>query len=83
MDRISIPRTEHRKRFIDPKPAWGRDATGELFIRCACGIVMGLDHEIAENGDVNPSLFHDSPECGWHVMGTLQNWDGGRKDATP
>lgn len=78
MDRIVIPRTDARKSFVDPKPAWGRDASGELFIRCGgCGLCMGLGHEIAANGDVSPSLFHDSQECGWHVFGTLQDWDGG------
>lgn len=76
-DRVLIPKTDVRKRFVDPKPAWGRDAGGHLFIRCACGICMGLDHEIDAEGNVSPSLWHDDPNCGWHVHGRLLDWDGG------
>lgn len=77
-ERIRIPRTDTgRKFFVEPMPAWGRDASGKLFLRCACGKCMGLEHEIAPNGDVNPSLWHDEQDCGWHVWGTLEDWDGG------
>lgn len=75
MARVLIPKTDFRKSHVDPSPAWGRDASGELFIRCKCGLCMGLDgHMVDDNGDVNPSLHRDEPECGWHVHGTLVGW---------
>ena len=76
MSRVSIPKTDVRKRNVEPSPAWGRDQSGSLFIRCACGLCMGLDeHTISDNGEVTPSLFHDDPACGWHVWGTLEGWE--------
>lgn len=86
MDRIEIPRTTGRKsyhrhgRVPGPQddatsPAWGIDESGEVFIRCACGMCMGLDHHtIDSNGDVNPSLWHDGDDCGWHVWGRFLGW---------
>lgn len=76
MDRINLPRHDLRKHHIDPKPAWGLDAGGTPFVRCECGLCMGMDdHTIESNGEVNPSLWHDVPECGWHVMATLDGWE--------
>jgi hypothetical protein len=75
MNRILIPKSEPRRSHVQPSPAWGREASGELYIRCACGLCMGLDrHTIEPNGEINPSLLH--PECGWHVYGTLADWTG-------
>lgn len=66
---------------MTPAPAWGRDARGFLFIRCACGLCLSLDegHVIAANGEVSPSLHHDDVKpdgdhCGWHVYGTLEGF---------
>src|SRR5882762_8866810 len=74
--RIIVPFTEHRKSFEHPAPAWGRDkGSGEIFIRCGgCGKCIDLDHQVAANGDVTPSVWHDSPDCGWHVHITLEGW---------
>jgi hypothetical protein len=92
MDRIQIPRTSARKSYhtsttrkpnVDADsvcPAWGIDSGGTVFIRCACGMCMDLQHTIEPNGDVNPSIFHDRDGCGWHVMGTLVGWDGGKAE---
>lgn len=78
MDRVEIPHDGNMPKFnIEPMPAWGLTPDSRLMIRCACGLVMGLDgHTVEANGDVNPSLWHDEPECGWHVMGRLLDWDG-------
>ena len=77
MERVSIPKTDLRKRNVEPSPAWGRDKSGSLFVRCACGIPMGLDeHTVDGEGNVNPSLFHDEPQCGWHVFGKFEDWNG-------
>ncbi len=75
MDRIRIPKTDdHMKDNVEPSPAWGWDARGHIFIRCICGECCLIDHEILPNGDVNPSLWHDDPKCGWHIMATLDGW---------
>lgn len=75
---VAIPYDKvHGFKFhVEPMPAWGRSTQGKLYIRCKCGVPMGLeDHTIEDNGTVNPSLHHDDPECGWHVWGTLVDWD--------
>jgi hypothetical protein len=72
---VRIPRVAHRRSHEDPKPAWGVDAGGSLFVRCGgCGVCAGLDHEVAPDGTVAPSLV--CPDCGWHVMATLEGWQG-------
>lgn len=73
-DRIQVPFTSVRKSFADPKPAWGKEGD-DTYIRCGgCGQCINLDHTIAPNGDVNPSVHHDDPRCGWHVWVTLVGW---------
>lgn len=62
------------KANSEPKPAWGRFAGGEAWVRCQCGQVLYLDHDVAADGTVSPSLWHDEPGCGYHVMATLQGW---------
>lgn len=81
IERVQIPKDVSCKSFIEPKPAWVRDVSDNLYIRCGgCGLLMGLCHDIADNGDVNPSLYHDEPKCGWHVHGTLLDWDKGKTE---
>jgi hypothetical protein len=49
-----------------------------LLLRCECGrIIRILEHHVATDGMVRPSIWHDVPECGWHVMGQLTGWDNG------
>lgn len=77
---VQIPRVEKRQRNVEPMPAWGRDAGGHLWLRCKCGLPMGLDdHTVAADGTVSPSLWHqdDGHGCGWHVWGRLLDWDAG------
>ncbi len=73
-ERVRLPKTDKRIDNIKPSPAWGFDVTGTLFIRCMCGECLEIDHTIMANGDVEPSLWHDEPRCGWHVMATLDGW---------
>lgn len=80
-DRVHIPRSEEHRggKDIKPSPAWwwseGLNDEPVIWMRCACGRLMELDGHIVEpNGDVNPSIFHDAPECGWHVFGTLDGY---------
>lgn len=79
-NRVELPKVQARKSLVEPSPAWGRDAGGEVFIRCSCGVCMNLDreHAIDTEGNVNPSLHHAEPQCGWHVFARLLDWDGER-----
>lgn len=83
--RVMIPKTDVRKDHVAPSPAWGRDESGELFIRCACGVCMGIDHEVDVTGWVHPSLHHDTADggCGWHEWGILLGYADGNEAPTP
>lgn len=88
MDRVSIPHTEDERggKAIQPSPAWwwaeGLNDEPVVWMRCACGQIMGIgQHTIEANGDVNPSLHHDVPECGWHVFGRLAGYEGKHGEA--
>jgi len=74
MNRINIPRDDQRKSNVAPSPAWVIDNLGDVWIRCQCGELLALDHDIDADGNVNPSLYHE-PGCGWHVFGTLEGWE--------
>jgi hypothetical protein len=73
-----LPKTDKRKPYADPKPAWGIEPNGIVFIRCACGVCASISdtHEIDTQGNVTPSVWHDeeSGGCGWHVMAVLVGW---------
>lgn len=73
---IEIERDPHglRRSMAPPMPAWGADERGAVWVRCVCGEVMDLDHEVAADGSVSPSLWHDDPGCGWHVSARLLDW---------
>lgn len=81
-DRIVIPfDPQILRRHADPKPAWGMDEDGLVWLRCQCGFLVTLDHTVAADGEVNPSLWHNSPPlCDWHVWGKLEGWNGGDQD---
>jgi hypothetical protein len=41
-----------------------------------CGMTLTLDGwNIADNGDVTPSIQHSLPACGWHVFLHLDGWE--------
>lgn len=62
-----IPAGHYRKVIVDGK------ITAE--VACGdCGESAYLDHEISIDGIVTPSLVCPK-ECGWHVMGKLENWE--------
>jgi hypothetical protein len=73
---VLIPRDSSgvRRSAVLPAPGWGVDAAGEVWVRCACGEVLDLDHAVAADGAVSPSLWHDDPACGWHVSARLEDW---------
>lgn len=75
---IEVPKNKgFRKSFEEPKPVWGIDSGGALYIRCGgCGVCVGFDesHTIAADGTVSPSVHHDDGQCGWHVFVKLLDW---------
>ena len=72
---LEIPRTKYRKSFVEPIPAWGKEQSGIIFIRCKCGKCIDLGrHTISVDGVVSPSVWHDDPECGWHVWVKLKDY---------
>jgi hypothetical protein len=52
-----------------------RRAYGAVQVVCpGCGAELPLNHEVADSGDVNPSL--DCPLCDYHRYVTLAGWPG-------
>jgi hypothetical protein len=46
-----------------------------VFVTCpGCGIEGRLDHDVAADGKVSPSL--DCPSCEFHAFVVLADWDG-------
>lgn len=46
-----------------------------VFVTCpGCGLKASLDHDVADDGKVSPSL--DCPECEFHAHVTLAGWGG-------
>jgi hypothetical protein len=39
-----------------------------------------LGQVISDDGTVTPSIWHDVPDCGFHVFGKFADWDNGRWD---
>ena len=61
--------------------AFGNGNAGVVLVRCDCGLVIRmLGQVIDEQGLVTPSIWHDVPECGYHVHGRFADWDNGRWD---
>jgi hypothetical protein len=40
----------------------------------ACGRSATIDHDIAADGTVTPSLMCPYDGCGWHVFARLEGW---------
>ena len=62
-----------------PRPCWGttlsKDDGWKVVVKCGNGHVASLiNHAIAQDGTVDPSL--DCPEagCPWHFHVQLQDW---------
>lgn len=61
------------------KGLWTRTKVNDVTIvrvSCpGCGLAAALDHEIDDDGIVNPSL--QCPTCGYHDWIKLGGWSGG------
>jgi len=79
---IDIPKTDARKSFVEPIPAWGKEESGAVYIRCKCGKCIDLGaHVVADDGTVSPSIWHKGDDCDWHVWGRLIDWEPEVEDA--
>lgn len=60
-----------------PKTHW-RKWLHIVFVKCpGCGIEAKLDHDVADDGKVSPSL--DCPSCDFHTYVVLEGWPGKEK----
>ena len=69
-DEPIVPLTWYRAKF---------DGQVCIFMICECGAKASLSvsHEIAKDGTVTPSVFHDKIDdgCGYHEMVRLEGFD--------
>ena len=82
MNRISIPKVDDIHSDDAPAPSWSL-WRGRVLLRCNCDHVTTLaeGHTIDDQGNVNPSIFHDVDYCGWHLWGKLENWNPNINDS--
>jgi hypothetical protein len=48
-----------------------------IYVSCPkCGLIAALDHQVADDGTVTPSLVcpEDEGGCGWHDTVRLDSW---------
>ncbi len=60
-------------------PGWSRDGWSRngdrVDVRCPdCGRIGELDHDVAADGRVSPSLDCPQPACGFHAYVVLDDW---------
>lgn len=72
---ITFTKTE-AKDFSDMKPGqWFKTSTGNAIIACPkCGKYAELNHTIALDGTVSPSLVCPFSPCDFHDYGNLEGW---------
>jgi hypothetical protein len=66
-------------------PAWLIDEDGLVYVRCACGEILGspLNHTIEADGMMSASVAHSQSvgasktTCRFHVFGYLDGWVDG------
>ena len=79
MSYVLTPATlEERRHLVLPPGKYAPlMADGKLTARVACplcGLTAILDHEIAADGTVTPSLLCSQAGCGFHEMVVLEAW---------
>lgn len=69
---IAIPRDDTG----EAAPSWHRRGhTSLVYVRCPNGHgPFGLDHDVAKDGKVTPSLVCPIDGCGFHEFGRLEGW---------
>ena len=70
-------------RDPDLVKAYGNGNDGVVLVRCNCGLTIRMLGQVIEaDGTVTPSIWHDVPECGWHIFGEFDDWHAGRWDTS-
>ncbi len=72
--RVPIPIRGDRTEGPWWKPVTDGDKRSATICCPDCNKVAYLDHQIADNGDVYPSVVCPTPGCNWHVYVTLVGW---------
>ena len=63
-----------------PRKLWRRGEGGDVLVTCpGCGLEAYLDHDVAKDGTVTPSL--DCPKCPYHKFVKLEGWLDAGDDA--
>ena len=69
-EQVTIPRGTPN----DDGPRWYLFG-GVVFVTCGeCSFRSSLDHDIAGDGTVTPSLECPADGCDWHVNARLEGW---------
>lgn len=88
---IEIPKDPKNQRYwqgvgrdVPPAPAWGTAPEGKVWVRCPecrTSPMISESHEIAADGTVSPSIWHQCGTSGandsgadWHVFGKLLDY---------
>lgn len=75
---IDLPRVlNYTEAEAKEGPLWWRPDHGSIVLRCGCGELYILDGRwsVAVDGSVTPSVWHNTPACGWHYFIRLLDWD--------
>lgn len=66
------------------RPRWPTEAGGywrmwrdRVYLscpRCELPAALSAQHRVEADGRVEPSVFHDAPECGFHEFVMLEGW---------
>ncbi len=70
--------TIKKGNMTDQAPdTWFRDSAGHVFVKCPeCKGIGMLDHEVADDGTVTPSLECTRKGCTFHKGVMLEGWVG-------
>lgn len=63
-----------RHNSLAPSPSWWR-SNDQVWMVCPNGHAGQLDHEIAPDGTVTPSVQCPEDGCSFHDMVKLANWE--------
>jgi len=78
---IDVPKAK-KDDMSDKGPCWelqeyailGYPRSNQVLLKCPNGHIGVLDHEIAEDGTVTPSVMCDREGCDFHEMIRLLDW---------
>ncbi len=68
-----LPKAENHTVML--KGTWRWLPNGDIAVKCPeCGSLGVLDHVVAANGTVSPSLVCPATTCGFHEFVMLSGW---------